>query len=155
MMMIRSFFVIALLALVTVPAHALEVTLEHKNAYAYATSPAQKHGAVFLEIINHTHIPALMTSARTDVSERVELHTHIMDDGIMMMREVENFEVPPRNAKAHKSGYLKLKPTGHHIMLMDLKTPLKKGENFDLELSYKNGWNVTIPVKIVAPGAKP
>ena len=74
------------------------------GAYAYATTSVQKNGAVFMTIHREDRVeegkpenyaaPQLfLTKADTDVAERVELHTHIADGDVMMMREVDGYEI--------------------------------------------------------------
>ena len=55
------------------------------DAYAYATTSVQTNGAVFFELSNINAQDDRIVSAHADVSEKVELHTHEMDGGIMMM----------------------------------------------------------------------
>lgn len=130
-----------------------------KNAYAYATTSVQKNGAVFMSIHRQDHFedgePAdydpprsALTKAESDVAERVELHTHIMEDDIMMMREVEEYTL-------ENNATLTLKPTGHHIMLFGLKAPLEVGTEFPMTLYFDNDNRRDIMVKIIKPGETP
>jgi copper(I)-binding protein len=45
-----------------------------------------------------------------------------------------------------------LSPGGMHIMLEGLRQPLKEGDVFDLELTFKNGGTVTTPVLVALNG---
>lgn len=47
--------------------------------------------------------------------------------GQMMMRRVESIELPPGED-------VQLKPGGYHVMLFDLKKPLKQGSRIKLTL---------------------
>jgi copper(I)-binding protein len=151
----KRFFPLALAALlmavlpVTVKAtsitqHGLEVT----DPYAFATAPSQKNGAIFLSIKNNTHALQKITSAETSVAERVELHTHISEDGKMRMREVENFTLPANETVV-------LKPHGDHIMLFGLKKPLEEGERFSVTLNFDARKPMTFDVEVVSPGYNP
>lgn len=129
-----------------------------EDAYALATAPSQKNGAVFASFKNlgKEHLSGkdiAILSAESAVSERVELHTHTMQDGIMMMREVPSFAVPADET-------LHLKPAGDHIMLFDLKAPLVPGESFPVTVTIGDGYHhgygeITFDVKIVSPGDAP
>ena len=57
----------------------------------------------------------------------VEIHEMRMDGNTMRMRGVEKLELPAGRA-------VELKPGGYHVMLMDLKAPLKKGETVPITL---------------------
>jgi hypothetical protein len=50
-----------------------------------------------------------------------------MDDGVMRMRQVESVDLPAGTS-------VKFKPGGYHVMLLDLKQPLKAGSKFALTL---------------------
>jgi copper(I)-binding protein len=103
-----------------------------KGMIAYQTSALQKNGAVF-----------------GDVADRVELHTHAMDEnGVMSMYEVEYYAVPAKDM-------LTLSPAGHHIMLMGLKAPLAEGESFTVDLTLGDESVITVPVTIVKAGTQP
>lgn len=128
----------------------LETTLEVTGAYAYATTSVQKNGAVFATFANNSDTPKRIIAAQIpegEITERIELHTHLMDDGIMMMREVEGYDIPANEA-------VTLTPMGHHIMLFGLKTPLKIGESFPMEVTTGSGETLDFDVEIVAPGTK-
>lgn len=73
-----------------------------------------------------------LVSATTSIAGRVELHTHLHEDGIMKMRKVEFFE-------ADASGRIALEPMGPHLMFFDLKEGLKAGEQAMLELKMSDG----------------
>lgn len=128
----------------TAPSLAINIT----QPYAYATTSVQKNGAVFLRLNNQSAQGDTLTKAAADIAERVELHTHAMDGGIMMMRQVEGYDIPARSD-------ITLKPAGHHIMLMNLKAPLKAGERFPLTLSFTHAPERVIDVEILPPGTKP
>ncbi len=133
----------------TAQAPLIEVPLiEVTGAYAYATVPVQKNGAVFGTFENPGSTDIGIVKAESDVAERIELHTHLQEDGVMMMRQVESFNVPA-------GGTLNLEPMGDHIMLFGLKAPLVEGETFSVQLFDTNGVSVQVPVSILKPGTKP
>ncbi len=146
-MMTKRLFILAAILLLSLPARA-DIGLDIADAHAYATTPVQKNGAVFLSIYNGGPDDAIL-SAESNVAETVELHTHSMDDhGVMMMREVERFSLP--------SGQnVKLEPAGHHIMLMGLESPLKNEDTFMMTLHFEHHPPMTLTVEIVPPGTMP
>lgn len=108
--------------------------LAFTTMYAYETSASQKNGAVFgtLHNICKQDIKIVKAGAffddKNEVAKRVELHTHEMDEGgMMMMRQVESFDIAPDNT-------LTLEPTGDHIMMIGLNAPLKENDRFLLVL---------------------
>lgn len=73
-----------------------------------------------------------LTGAESPVATGVELHTHRVEDGMMAMRRI-----PEMVIKA--GGSLVLEPSGHHLMLIGLKEPLKAGAAVPLTLTFADG----------------
>ena len=124
--------------------------IEITAPYSYATSASQKNGAAFFTVTNTSDKDLTITgaTAENDIADHAELHTHIMDGDKMMMRRVDGYDIP-----AGKS--ITLKPMGHHIMLMDLKTPLQTGDHLALTLQFSNGDTKPVDIPVIAPGTKP
>jgi copper(I)-binding protein len=72
----------------------------------------------------------------------VEIHEMRMENNVMRMRAIPKLELPAGQA-------VDLKPGGYHVMLMDLKQPLKKGDTVPITLSVqgKDGKTQEIEVK--------
>ena len=70
--------------------------------------------------------------------------TIIKVDGMMRMREVKEIEI-----KKHKM--VELMPGGYHIMLLDLKAPLKEAQIVEIQLIFADGQTLKVkaPVKKV------
>ena len=64
------------------------------------------------------------------------------------MRPVENIPVPA-------NGQTALEPGGYHIMLIDLRQPLKEGANVPLTLTFEKAGTVTLQVPVVKAGSSP
>ena len=47
---------------------------------------------------------------------------------------------------------MELKPGGLHIMFIGLKAPLKAGDSFPMKLKFEKAGEVTVEVKVEAPG---
>ena len=117
------------------------------HPFARATAPAAKAGAAYMTIDNAGVAGDRLLSARSPVAGRIELHTIVKDGDVMRMREVEGgIEVPA-------GGRATLRPGGFHVMLMDLKAPLKEGDRFRLKLTFEKAGIVEIEVAIEKPGA--
>lgn len=114
------------------------------NAWVRATPGGAKITAAFMEIKSEGGDKLL--SAKSDVAGRVEVHTHIMEGDVMKMRRVESLDV-------EKGGSRLLKPMGDHIMLMDLKGPLKEGDTVKLTLTFEKAGDVAVEAPVEAAGA--
>jgi copper(I)-binding protein len=58
---------------------------------------------------------------------KVEIHEMTSDNGVMRMRAIPGIEVPAGQT-------LSLKPGGYHVMLIDLKQPIKAGDAVPITL---------------------
>ena len=85
---------------------------------------------------------ATVVGAESPAAGIVEIHEMRMEGNTMRMRGVEQLELPPGRG-------VELKPGGYHVMLMDLKAPLKKGETVPIRLKVrgKSGQTQSIEVK--------
>ncbi|HYD32540.1 MAG TPA: copper chaperone PCu(A)C [Azospirillaceae bacterium] len=142
---------LAALAAVLLPlsAGAADVTAGNitvSNPWARATAGMVAAGGAFLTLTNQGSEADALVAATADVADKVELHTHINDNGVMRMRSVEAIEIPA-------GGVAELKPGGLHVMLIGLKAPLKQGESFPLRLTFKRTGTATVMVAVQGPGA--
>ena len=97
-------------------------------------------GAVWLTIRNAGGEDRLL-GAESPAAERIELHTHIHDSGVMMMRQVDAIAVPA-------GGEAALEPGGDHLMLFGLAGGLAPGSSFPLTLVFERAGPVTVEVRI-------
>lgn len=121
--------------------------IQISNVWSRATAPRARTGAVFLELMNMGETPDLLLSAASDIAEKVELHTHLMDNGVMKMRAVEAFEVAPGAPTI-------LQPGGHHIMLIGLHRGLTEGDTFPVTLTFRDAGQVELQVTVGPAGAR-
>lgn len=86
-----------------------------------------------------------LVAGSSPVAGVVEIHEMRMDGDTMRMRALPNgLELPAGQA-------VDLKPGGYHVMLMDLKQPLKDGQTVPVTLVVegKDGKRETLEVKAV------
>lgn len=140
--MIRTLSLAATAALFAIPAFACEGFGVH-DAYARSSTMMSQSGAAFMVLHNHGTTDCRVVGARSDISERTELHTHIADaNGVMRMVEVEDgFPIPA-------GGEVLLVRGGHHVMFMGLNRPMEQGSEFALTLIFEDGseYALTVPV---------
>ena len=73
----------------------------------------------------------------------VEIHEMRMEGNTMRMRGVDKLELPAGRA-------VELKPGGYHVMLMDLKAPLKKGDAVPIKLKVRSKSGQTQDIEVRA-----
>ncbi|MEU5942926.1 copper chaperone PCu(A)C [Micromonospora sp. NPDC047548] len=88
--------------------------------------------AAFGTLVNDGDTDVTITAAATDLSP-MELHEMNMKDGKMVMQPKQGGIV----VKAHSSQ--ELQPGGEHLMLMDLKQPVKAGDELTFTLTFAGG----------------
>lgn len=119
------------------------------DPYARAVPPGQLNSAAFMTVRNTGSDNLAITSAQSNASNVVELHTHSNDNGVMRMRQIEKIDLP-----AGKT--ISLQPGGLHVMLIDLKQDLVAGSQVNLTLNFSDGssQDLSVPVKKVMPMGK-
>ena len=139
-MSIRTTVFVGLAALMPGLASA-HVVIE--DTYARVASAMAQSGAVFMTIYNHNDFAEVLTGASSDVAERVELHTHVMNaEGVMRMIEVEG-GIPMAADET-----VLLERGGLHVMLLGLTRTLEHGDSFSLTLEFQNSDPITIEVPV-------
>ena len=133
------------LILASLPAFA-QVTVS--EPWVRGTVSQQKATGAFMQLKSAQD--ARLVAVKTPVAGVVEIHEMAMEKDVMKMRALpDGLELP-----AGKS--VELKPGGHHVMLMDLKQPLKAGENVTMTLviegkdKKQTSIDVTAPIKPLA-----
>ena len=114
--------------------------------WARATPGAAKTGAVYLTIENGGQQDDRLVAASTPAATKTELHTHVMDNGVAKMRQVESIDLT-----AHATA--ELKPGGLHIMLIDLTKPLREHDNFPLTLIFEHAGSIEVEIHVEKAGA--
>lgn len=90
---------------------ALSVTVS--EGYVMAPLRGRDVAAGYFTASNKGDADAII-SASSPFADTIELHTHLMEDGVMKMREVEQVELPA-------DGSVEFKPGGYHLMIFGFK----------------------------------
>lgn len=144
----KLFPTVGMICLMLLTACNAESSVTVKDIYAYATSSAQKNGAIFMTVENAgSQADKIIAAENAEIAQRIELHTHSMDSGMMSMYQVEAFEV--------SNGTKTLEPMGDHIMLIGLKKQLKIGDTVPLTLTFEKAGTIDIVANVIAAGTKP
>lgn len=123
-------------------ADANQVTVN--TPYVRLAPPHAPATAAFMVIKNTGNSEVKLIKANNPASRITELHTHLNDGGVMKMRPV-----PAIDIKA--GGEALLQPGGLHIMLIDLKAPLKEGDSVPITLTFADGSSMQIEARVMRP----
>ena len=116
------------------------------RAWARATPGSATVSAAYLRI--ESPVDDRLIGLSSPVAGKAELHTHVQENGVMQMRAVDG-GLPVPAGKA-----VELAPNGRlHIMLIDLKAPLKAGGHFPLTLVFAKAGPREVSVSVEKLGA--
>ncbi len=107
---------------------------------SYETSKGLMVGVALFDVTSD-QADQLIAAKAPDVSGHVELHSVVEEDGVMKMRRVKEIPLSEKTA-------LSLGPSGYHLMLMDLKAPLKAGSTYPLTLTFAKAGEKTVIVTV-------
>jgi hypothetical protein len=123
--------------------------IEIDRPWSRATAAKAQVGAGFLKLSNTGKAPDRLIAIKSAVSNRIEIHTMSMENGVMQMRELKNGLTIPAGAE------VVLQPGAEHIMFMGLAGPIQTGADFKATLVFERAGEVEVTFKVEAPGAKP
>ena len=112
------------------------------DAWARATTPGQSVGAAYMTLESQSD--TTLVKVESPAADSVEMHSMTMNNGIMKMRMLDTLAL-----SAGKPA--RLAPGGFHLMLFDLKKPLKAGDKVELTLHFKDKAGNTSTRAIVIP----
>jgi copper(I)-binding protein len=120
--------------------------VEVSDAWMRATAPGQKTAAGYMIMRNKSAQPERLVGGSSQAAAKLETHASIQDGDIMRMREVKGYDIPAK-------GSFELKPNGSHLMLVDLKRPLKEGDKVPVVLRFEKSGEVKVDFEVRALGA--
>ena len=144
-----GFFAAVLLVLASGAANAHEFTRQGvtvAHPWARATPGGAKVGGAYLEIKAAAGKGDRLIAARSPVAGIAEIHNHIMDGGIARMRRVDAIAIAGGKSVV-------LEPSGYHVMLVDLKQPLKEGDLIKLTLVFERAGEIEVDATVEPIGA--
>ena len=124
-----------------------DVVIDHP--YALPSIPGSSNAAMYLRTLKNTGDQAdRLLGARTPAAASVEIHHMRTDAGqVARMRAVDAVPMPPRSAQ-------KLMHGGQwHLMLLNLKAPLKNGDHFPVTLRFERAGDKEVTVWVQQPRA--
>ena len=136
---------------VAAPALAEEVRagdLVVSQAWSRATPGGAKVGGGYLTIDNKGSAPDRLIGGSADIADRVQIHEMATNNGVMTMRPLDNgLTIEPGKT-------VKLAPGGYHLMLLDLKGPLKQGDKVPVTLEFEKAGKVKLSLEVQGVGAQ-
>ncbi len=125
----KLYFTLAMLAALLLACEKQASVINITDNWVRASARGQDVSAAYMTITSasDTSLIKLESSA----SDSVEIHSMTMENGVMKMRMLEQLDLKSNTPN-------KLAPGGFHLMLFDLKKPLKVGGTVSFTLYFKN-----------------
>ena len=133
------------------PASAEEVKagdLVITQAWSRATPGGAKIGGGYLTIENKGSAPDRLIGGSADVAGNIQVHEMAMNNGVMTMRLLD------KGLAIEPGKTVKLAPGGFHLMLMDLKSPLKQGDKLPVTLEFEKAGKIKLTFDVQGIGAQ-
>lgn len=105
--------------------------------------PGRNVTAGYLSLQNQSEQAQELMAAASPAFARIELHTHIEQNGMLRMVEVESIELEP-------GATLQMAPGGLHLMLFEPQRTLSIGETVPLTLLFKSGTTLQLELPLTA-----
>ncbi len=112
------------------------------NGYVKASIPGSEVTASYMTISNTSDNAITLQKVSSVISDRIEIHEHSMDDGMMRMREVGEITI-----KANSE--VVLQPSGLHLMIFSLKQQITEKDAITLTLYFSNDTEVKIQLPVL------
>jgi hypothetical protein len=116
--------------------------------WSRATPAGAKVAAGYMTITNKGSAADRLVGGSTSAAGKVEVHEMAMKDGVMTMRPIAG-GLPIDPGKT-----VTLAPGGYHLMLTDLKAPLKRGQKVPVTLEFEKAGKVDVTLDVQAVGAQ-
>jgi copper(I)-binding protein len=140
-------FVAGLLA---APARAEEVRagdLVITQAWSRATPGGAKIGSGYLTIENKGPAADRLIGGSGDITDRIEVHEMTTSNGVMTMRALD------KGLVIEPGKTVRLAPGGYHLMMFDLKSPLKRNDKVPVMLEFEKAGKVKLSFDVLSVGA--
>lgn len=108
------------------------------DAYIRAPIPGQSVTVGYLWLCNFSESDELLVDVRSPQAEKVEIHTHLHENGMMKMRKLNELAL---GAGEHHA----FKPHGLHLMVFNLQSKI---ETVELVFTFASGRSVTAQAKV-------
>lgn len=119
-----------------------------EKPFSRATPGGAKVAAGYMTITNKGAAADRLVSASSPAAGSVEIHEMKMQDGIMKMRELAGgLPIEAGNTAAFAPG-------GNHLMLVELKAPLKQGDKVPVTLNFEKAGKIDVTLDVQPIGGQ-
>ncbi|MDB5881832.1 MAG: copper chaperone PCu(A)C [Ramlibacter sp.] len=138
----RTFFAVGALTFAVSALAGMPLKVE--GAWVHSTVPGQQGAAAFMTLTAQQ--PLRLVGVSSPVAGTADLHQMKREGEVMTMRPLSQLELPAGRA-------VELSASGYHLMLQDLKQPLRPGTMVPLTLVLRDAKGVESKVELKLPVA--
>jgi copper(I)-binding protein len=120
--------------------------LQIANPWSRAAPKGATTASAYLKITNTGTAPDRLVGGSWPMAGRLEIHQMVEDNGVMKMRLLKDgIEIKPGETVEFKPGVL-------HLMLVDLKQPIQKGDRVKGTLTFEKAGSIEVEYPALGVG---
>lgn len=133
----KIFIALALVGLIFAQSSNRKSSIIINNAWIRPAAE-EANSALFFDATNNGNKTDSLLSAEFKFAEKVEVHeTYKKSEDVMGMRAVKSVAIPANST-------IKFKPRDLHVMLLNLSRDIKRGQKYDITLTFKFAGKVKV-----------
>ncbi|WP_369723405.1 copper chaperone PCu(A)C [Bradyrhizobium sp. LLZ17] len=118
------------------------------QAWSRATPSGAKVAGGYLTIENKGTAPDKLLSVSAEIAGKADLHEMTTENGVMKMRPLD------KGLVIEPGKTVKFAPGGYHLMLQELKAPLKQGDKVPVTLEFERAGKIAVSLDVQGVGAQ-
>jgi copper(I)-binding protein len=122
-------------------------SLEIMSPWSRATPKGSRTAIGYMTIKNGGTISDRLVGGSVDVADSFQLHAMTMENDVAKMRDLKGVEIKPGQT-------IEFKPGGAHVMFVNIKLLLSKGDHFKGTLVFEQAGTVQIEYSVEGIGAQ-
>ncbi len=130
-----------LLLMITITTSVQATNLTVSDGFIRESIPGTTISSAYMTLTNMGEKSVTLVGASSKISARIEIHEHSMLNGMMNMRQLESIVIDSKDTVI-------LQPSGLHLMIFDIKEPLKHGDLITLTLHFSSLQNVEVQLPV-------
>jgi copper(I)-binding protein len=111
------------------------------DPYIPAMPPGQPNSLAYMGLSNGSAQDVELVAAEGTAAKVFELHTHVMNDGMLQMKKIDKIDLPAGKTVMLETG-------GLHVMLIGLNQDLVPDTKVSLTLVFKDGSKKQLDVPV-------
>jgi copper(I)-binding protein len=142
-MLVRGLFLLVAISIFGTDGHSARTDLSVHSAWIREAPPSAPALAGYMVIENSGAAPRKLIGATSAAFEAVELHRSMIENDVARMVRQATVSIPPAG------GQVKLKPGGHHLMMIKPLRVLRAGDKASIVLMFDGDEQLKVRVPVV------